>query len=69
MTTDYYRAFWLPIKLEVVPCIAGWLRNSKRLWPGPPIKAKIDEQMMSKILLLQRNLLDTLAFIASITPE
>ena len=61
--------FWLPIKLEIIPCIIGWLRNSKRLWPGPPIKPKIDEQMMTKILLLHRNLLDALAFISSITND
>lgn len=51
---EYFSAFWLPIKLEILPCIKGWFSNAKKLWPSPPIRAKIDENDKLKITKLYR---------------
>eukprot|EP00353_Schmidingerella_taraikaensis_P001512 CAMPEP_0185599750 /NCGR_PEP_ID=MMETSP0434-20130131/82914_1 /TAXON_ID=626734 ORGANISM="Favella taraikaensis, Strain Fe Narragansett Bay" /NCGR_SAMPLE_ID=MMETSP0434 /ASSEMBLY_ACC=CAM_ASM_000379 /LENGTH=133 /DNA_ID=CAMNT_0028229253 /DNA_START=459 /DNA_END=857 /DNA_ORIENTATION=+ len=66
---EYYRTYWLAIKLEIAPCILGWLKNSKKLWPGPPVKEKITSTDKSKIVKLQTKILETLNFLISLTGD
>ena len=66
---EYYRNYWLPIKLEILPCILGWLKNSRKLWPGPHARETVSKNEKAKIIKLQIKIVEVLDYLKNLSRD
>ena len=66
---EFYHNYWLPIKLEILPCILGWLKNSRKLWPGPHARETVSKNEKAKIIKLQIKIVEVLDYLKNLSRD